>query len=110
VKPDREHEREAAWLTEECEFSLTEVAEISGLTESELREFVEYGAIAPVDPAAAPWSFTGRSLITVRAACRLRADFELEPHGVALVVSLLDRIGELQSELARLQAQLPRRR
>ena len=105
-----EHEREAAWLTEECEFSITEVAEIAGLAESELREFVEYGAIAPVDPAAAQWTFTGRSLVTVRAACRLRADFELEAHGTALVVSLLDRIGELQSELARLRAQLPRRR
>ncbi len=105
-----EHEREAAWLTEECEFSLAQLAEISGMAEAELREYVEYGAIAPVDPAAPHWSFTGRSLVTVRAACRLRADFELEPHGVALVISLLDRIGELQSELARLQAQLPRKR
>ena len=105
-----EHEREAAWLTEACEFSLTELAEISGLTEGELREFVEYGAIEPLDAGAPQWRFTGRSLVTVRAACRLRADFELEPHGVALVVSLLDRIGELQSELARLQAQMPRRR
>ena len=105
-----QHDREAAWLTEECEFSLTELAEISGLTEGELREFIEYGAIAPVDPAAAQWSFTGRSLVTVRAACRLRSDFELEAHGVALVVSLLDRIGELQAELARLRAQMPRRR
>jgi len=104
-----EHEREAAWLTEECEFSLTEVAEISGLTESELRELVEYGTIAPVDPAAAQWSFTGRSLVTVRAACRLRADFELEAHGTALMISLLERIQELQSEIESLRAKMPRR-
>ena len=105
-----EHEREAAWLTEECEFSLAQLREISGMAEAELREYVESGAFAPLDPAAAHWSFTGRSLVTVRAACRLRADLELEPHGVALVISLLDRIGELQSELGRLQAQLPRKR
>lgn len=110
MEHDRARELEAAWLTEECEFSLTQLAEISGLTEAEVREFVEYGAIAPVDPAAAQWSFTGRCLVTVRAARRLRADLELEPHGVALVISLLDRIGDLQSELARLRAQLPRRR
>jgi hypothetical protein len=109
VEPEREDERESAWLTEECEFSITQLAEIAGLTEGELRELVDYGAIAPVDAAARQWSFTGRSLVTVRAACRLRADFELEPHGVALVVSLLDRIRELQAELARLRAQLPRR-
>ena len=105
-----EAEREAAWLTEDCEFSLTQLAEISGLTEAELREFVDYGAIAPLDPGALEWRFTGRCLVTVRTARRLRADFELEPHGVALVISLLDRIGELQSELSRLRAQMPRRR
>ena len=92
MEPEREDQREAAWLTEECEFSISQLAQITGLTEGELREFVDYGAIAPFDPAAPQWSFTGRSLVTVRAACRLRSDFELEPHGVALVVSLLDRI------------------
>jgi chaperone modulatory protein CbpM len=104
-----EHEREAAWLTEECEFSISQLAEITGLTEDELREFVDYGAITPVDPAAARWSFTGRSLITVRSACRLRADFELEPHGVALAISLLDRIRELEREIASLRAKMPHR-
>jgi hypothetical protein len=103
-------EREAVWLTEECEFSITELAEISGLTEDDLREFVDFGAIAPVDPAAPQWTFTGRSLVTVRTVCRLRAHFDLEPHGVALVVALLERIGELESELGRVRAQLPRRR
>jgi len=103
-------EREAAWLTESCEFSIEELAEASGLTEAELREYVEYGAIAPVDAAAARWRFTGRCLVTVRAVSRLRADLELEPHGVALVVSLLERIDALHAELASLRAQLPRRR
>jgi chaperone modulatory protein CbpM len=106
VEPDHD----AISVIETCEFSLEELAEIAGLTESELREFVEYGAIAPVDPSAAQWRFPGRCLVTMRTACRLRADLELEPHGVALVISLLDRIGELQSELERLRAQLPRRR
>jgi hypothetical protein len=105
-----EPEREGAWLTEACEFSIEELAEISGLTEGELREFVEYGAIAPVDPSATRWRFTGRCVVAMRTASRLRADFDLEPHGIALVISLLDRIGELQSELERLRAQLPRGR
>ena len=105
-----EPEREAVSLSEACEFTLEELAEISGLTEGELREFVEYGAIAPLDPSAAQWRFTGRCVVTMRTASRLRAHFELEPHGVALAISLLERIGELQSELERLRAQLPRRR
>jgi chaperone modulatory protein CbpM len=104
------HEREAAWLTDACEFTLEELADISGLTEAELREFVEYGAIEPVDRAATQWRFTGRCVVTMRVASRLRADFELEPHGVALVISLLERIGELEAELGRLRARLPRGR
>ena len=100
----------AVWLTEDREFTLVELAEISGLTEAELREFVEYGAIAPVDPESPQWVFKGGCVVTVRTACRLRASFELEPHGVALVVSLLDRIRDLEAQLGRLRAQLPHRR
>lgn len=105
-----EHDPAAVWLTEDRQFTLVELAEISGLTEAELREFVEYGAIAPVDPESPQWVFKGGCVVTVRAACRLRASFELEPHGVALVVSLLDRIRDLEAQLGQLRAQLPRGR
>ena len=105
-----ENDPEAVWLTEDREFTLVQLAEISGLTEAELREFVEYGAIAPVDPESPQWVFKGGCVVTVRAACRLRASFDLEPHGVALVVSLLDRIRELETQLCNVRAQLPRTR
>ena len=98
---------EAVWLTEDCEFSFPELVALSGLSEAELRELVDYGAIAPVDPESPQWAFKGRCLITVRAAFRLRASFDLEPHGVALVISLLDRIHGLEEELGSLRAQLP---
>ena len=99
---------EAVWLTQECRFSLNEIVELSGLSEAEVRELVDYGAITPVNADAPPWMFHGECLSTVRAACRLRAGFELEPHGVALVVSLLERIRDLESQLDRLRAQTPR--
>jgi hypothetical protein len=96
------------WVTEEQEFSITELAELSGLSEGEVRELAEYGAIAPVDQDAPQWVFRGGCLITVRAACRLRASFELEPHGLALVISLLDRIRDLEGQLGSLRAKMPR--
>ena len=99
---------EAVWLTEENEFSFAELAELSGLSETELRELVDYGAVTPIDPDSSPWVFTGKCLLTVRTACRLRIGFDLEPHGVALMVSLLDRIHELEAQLGSLRAQLPR--
>ena len=100
---------EAQWLTEDCEFSFAELVELSGSSDEELRELVEYGALAPVNSDAPQWVFPGKCLPTVRAACRLRVDFDLEPHGVALVISLLDRIQDLEDQMGRLRAQLPRR-
>ena len=100
---------EVQWLTEECQFSLTELVELSGSSVEELRELVEYGAITPVNPESSQWVFPGQCLPTVRAACRLRLTFDLEPHGVALVMSLLDRIHDLEAQLGSLRAQLPRR-
>jgi len=100
---------DAQWLTEECEFSLAELVELSGLSEGELRDLVEYGAITPVNPDSPQWVFPGKSLPTVRAACRLRLSFDLEPHGMALVISLLDRIHDLEAQMDSLRAQLPRR-
>ena len=100
---------EAVWLTEDCQFSIEELVQLSGLPEVEVRELVDYGAIAPIDPAASRWMFRGPSLTTVRVACRLRASFELEPHGLALVVSLLDRVHDLEAQVERLRAQLPQR-
>lgn len=99
---------EAVWLTEDNEFSLGELVALSGLSEAELGELVDYGAVSPIDPDSSPWVFNGKCLLTIRTACRLRVSFDLEPHGVALVVSLLDRIHELEAQLASLHAQLPR--
>lgn len=99
---------EGFWLTEEHRISLAELVEISGLSEQELRELVDYGAISPVDPGSPQWMFTAKCVTTVRAACRLRASFDLEPHGVALAISLLDRIHDLEEQIAELQARMSR--
>lgn len=98
---------EATWLGDGHEFSLTELAELSGLSEAELRELVEYGVFKPVDPDAPSWIFSGNCLSAVRMAYRLRVSFELELQGVALTVSLLERIHELESQLRSVRAQFP---
>lgn len=100
---------EVQWLTEECQFSLTEIVELSGSSVEELRELVDYGAGTPVNMESSQWAFPGPCLPTVRAACRLRVNFDLEPHGVALVLSLLDRIHDLEAQMSGLRAQLSRR-
>ena len=99
---------DAVWLTEDNEFSLSNLAELSGLSEAELCELVDYGAVTPVNPDSPPWVFNGKCLLTIRTACRLRVSFDLDPHGVALIVSLLERIHDLEAQLGSLRAQLPR--
>ncbi|MDD5035291.1 MAG: chaperone modulator CbpM [Methylococcaceae bacterium] len=99
---------EGLWLYEHYEFSLAELADLSGMPETELREWVDEGVLVPIDPEAAQWSFGADRLVTVRLACRLRKDFDLEPHSVALLVMLLDRVHELEAEVRDLGAKLPR--
>jgi hypothetical protein len=100
---------ETVWLDEHGEVTLVELAQCSGLSESELTELVELGAFEPLDRSAPQWSFGSRCIVAARAAGRLRNDFELAPPGLALVLSLLDRLQELEQSLQRLNARLPRR-
>jgi chaperone modulatory protein CbpM len=101
---------DAVWLTEDARFSLAELADLAGVSEGDVRELVEFGAVTPVDPDDTPWIFDGRCLLTIRTASRLRVSFDLEPHGVALTVSLLERIQALEAELTRMRAQFPQHR
>ena len=97
----------SAWLGEMPELSISELQELSGLSAHELLELVDYGALRPLHEAAAPLVFASHCLLTVRTAARLRQGFELEPHGVALAVTLLERIRDLEAQLEQVRAQLP---
>ena len=99
---------EAVWMDEHGVVTLVELAECSGLTQGDLRELVDLGALAPVDAQASEWSFSAHCIVAARTASRLRSDFELDHHGVALVLSLLERVEELESRVQRLDARLPR--
>ncbi len=101
---------EAVWLDERGAITLVELSECSGLSESELRDLIELGALQPADPEAAEPSFAARCISAARAAGRLRKDFELDNQGLALVLALLERVEELESALQRLNARLPRTR
>ena len=99
---------EAVWLDERGAVTLVELSQCSGLSEQELRDLVELGALEPVDPDAAEWSFTSRCISAARTASRLRSDFELESPALALVLSLIERVQELETAMQELDARLPR--
>ena len=99
---------EALWPDARDRLRLSDQADLAGLTEAELLELVDCGALTPAEGTPGQWVFGMRSLTVARAARRLREDFELEPHGVALLLAFIDRIRQLEAELRLLQARLPR--
>ena len=99
---------EAVWLDESGAVSLVQLAQTSGLTEAELRDLVEWGALEPLDQNSTEWNFGSQCISAARTARRLRTDFELEPPALALVLSLLERVQELEAELKHVQANFPR--
>lgn len=95
------------WLHRYDQFSQEEICDLSGLSAAELRELVDYGILAPIDPEARTWTFSADRLTVARSAARLRKDFSLDLEGLALTVSLLERVRELEDELRQLRARLP---
>lgn len=100
---------EVLWLDEHHELSLQELAELSGLPEPELRELVDCGAITPLAPEVPAWIFGADCVTAARTAARLRRDFDLDTKGLALALTLIDRVRALEERLRRLDAQQPRR-
>jgi chaperone modulatory protein CbpM len=102
---------EILWLNERVLVSIAELSECTGVTQAQLRELVEYGALAPADPQAGEWTFSADWVVSVRAAARVCHDLELETPALALALSYLERIHRLEEEVRRLSAQLgePRR-
>jgi chaperone modulatory protein CbpM len=88
--------------------TIEQLAEVSGLSTEEIGDLIDNGIITPVDENAQPPSFRMRSMVTARTARRLRDDFELDRHGVALALTLLAQIDSLQAELQAARVRLIR--
>lgn len=97
----------ALWLHRSQSVSLQELVALTGMPESEVQELVDAGALLPANPETQPWTFSADCVVTVRTASRLRYDLELDPHAVALALTLLSQIRALESELAQLRARQP---
>jgi chaperone modulatory protein CbpM len=89
-----------------AEVTWVELVSASGLSESEVRELVRYGALAPRDPSAAQWTFEAHCLVVARTAQRLRHDFELDVYALSVVLGYVERVEALETEIRTLRAKL----
>lgn len=101
------HRVEVAWLDARETVTLAELTRVCGMTEAELRELIEYGALAPVERAQPELRFSSECVAGLRQAGRLRRDFELDMFAVALLLDYLHRIDFLERQIKSLQAHLP---
>jgi chaperone modulatory protein CbpM len=101
-------ETEVLWLDEHRAISLAELVAVSGLSERELLELVQAGVIPARESGGTGYTFSARIVTVARTASRLRDDLELDMHGLGIALRLLDRVQDLEAEIARLRAQLPR--
>ena len=103
--------------------TLTEVCRRVSLPEHAVIEIVEVGIVRPVagspmagTPAAgAPaagsaraWRFDDQTLVVLSRAARLHEDLDLDWHGVALALDLLEELDTLRRENEQLRQRLSR--
>jgi chaperone modulatory protein CbpM len=102
-------ESDVLWLDEHRVVSFTELVELSGLTPGELEELVHGGVIPTRTGHGEMREFSARMVTVARTACRLRDELELDLSGLGVALKLLERVRELEQEIGRLRALLPRR-
>lgn len=90
------------------QYTFTEVAECSGLSEADLRVLTEAGVFEPLEASAQPSVFSGTTVRLAQTARRLRDDFELDVPAVAVAVQLVSRIRELEEQLKSFKARMSR--
>lgn len=101
-------ESEVLWLDEGRVVSLDELVEFSGLSVAEVHELVQIGALPAQSVAGGAFVFSARVVTVARTACRLRDELELDVPSLGVALRLLERVRDLEEELARMRALLPR--
>jgi chaperone modulatory protein CbpM len=96
---------EPDWLDDKL--PLHELVERSGLSEVEIHELTECGVLMPADPHAQTLVYDAHCVTLARTARRLRSDFELDAAGLALALTLLEQVRQLETRVRDLEAHLP---
>ncbi|WP_145520205.1 chaperone modulator CbpM [Yersinia mollaretii] len=92
----------------EITYTVTELCQSTGIMQEELLEVVGLGLIMPLEPAASVWVFDADALSSLKRAQRLQNELDLDWSGVAMTLTLLERVEQLKRENDQLRRQLDR--
>ena len=85
----------------------SELSRACGMSVRELDELVDYGALKPLAKQSERRVFSASCVPTLRTACEIRRDYDLDLFTVALLMGYLIRIEELEHEIRALHSHLP---
>jgi chaperone modulatory protein CbpM len=102
-----QNQAEWIWLDTEETVTRTELCQCCGLSAEDLNELLDYCALQPVESSAEEPMFSAGWVEPLRAAGKLRVDFDLDMFTVAILLGNLNRIESLERQVRSLQARLP---
>lgn len=91
-------------LDETASISLADLARASGMGAEEVAELVEYGALVTISTSRDEPVFSASCVPPLRAASRLRQDYDLDIFTVVLLMESLTRIEALERKIRALEA------
>lgn len=86
--------------------SLASLAARAGLHADMVKTFIAFGLLPPSKPLVDPPLYDEESLHRLKRIRRLRRDLQLSLAGVAVALDLVERIEQLQGEIAVLRSRL----
>lgn len=86
--------------------TLSELAECCGMSIAELDELMDYNALVPLT-GTPERAFSAQWVVPLRAAVKMRVDFDLDVFTVAILLGQLVQIDMLERQVQALQALVP---
>jgi len=93
---------ESEIIDDNVHLTLVELCKVCKSSEDVIRSWVVEGVLMPSGQDQQGWHFNGIAVQRARLAQSLAQELEINESGIALALDLLDRIHQLEAQLARI--------